>query len=161
MGRTIEKVKIQNYGDILEAKKGLIAESEIRTVEVEGIADTGATYLCLPPSVIEQLGLLYSHSRNVKTANGIVERRTFKGADITIQGRNEQMSVMENDYQTPVLIGFLVWTTLDFVVDAVSQTLIPNPEHNGEWVVDCLSPFTEFPIDSLLERKTLTNERRF
>ena len=161
MGRTIEKVKIQNYTDIVDAKKGLIAESEIRTVEVEGIADTGATYLCLPPSVIEQLGLLYSHSRRVKTVDGIVERRFFGGADITIQGRNEQMSVMENDYQTPALIGFLVWTTLDFVVDAVSQTLMPNPEHDGKWMADCLSPFTEVAMDSILEPKTLTNERRF
>ncbi|MBI1928470.1 retropepsin-like domain-containing protein [Candidatus Poribacteria bacterium] len=136
MGRTIEKVKIQNYGDILEAKKGLITEREIRTVEIEGIADTGATYLCLPPSVIEQLGLLYSHSRNVKTANGIVERRTFLGAYITIKDRYELMSVMENDHQTPVLIGYVVLEVLDFVVDPKSQKLIPNPASEGKWMAD-------------------------
>ena len=136
MGRTIEKVEIQNYTDIVDAKKGLIAESEIRTVEVEGIADTGATYLCLPPSVIEQLGLLYSHSRNVKTANGIVERRTFLGAYITIKDRYELMSVMENDHQTPPLIGYLVLEALDFVVDPKSQALIPNPASEGKWMAD-------------------------
>mgnify|MGYP001595929358 CR=1 FL=1 len=136
MGSTIEKVEIQNYTDIVDAKKGLIAESEIRTVEVEGIADTGATYLCLPPSVIEQLGLLYSHSRNVKTANGIVERRTFLGAYITIKDRYELMSVMENDHQTPPLIGYLVLEALDFVVDPKSQALIPNPASEGKWMAD-------------------------
>ena len=79
MGRTTEKVRIQNFGDILKVLEGSISESEIRTVEVEAIADTGATYLCLPPSVIEEIGLIYSYSRSVKTANGIVERRIFKG----------------------------------------------------------------------------------
>ena len=136
MGRTTEKVIIQNYGDILDAKKGSIAESDIRTVEVVGIADTGATYLCLPPSVIEQLGLLYSHSRKVKTANGIVERRIFHGAHITIKDRYEQMSVMENDQQTPALIGVLVLEALDFVVDPQSQSLIPNPASEGKWMAD-------------------------
>ncbi|MCZ6680890.1 MAG: aspartyl protease, partial [Candidatus Poribacteria bacterium] len=65
MGQTREKVILQNYGDILKAKEGLIAENEIRSIEVEAIVDTGATYLCLPPSVIEQLDLLYAQSTSV------------------------------------------------------------------------------------------------
>ncbi|MCH8291876.1 retropepsin-like domain-containing protein [Candidatus Poribacteria bacterium] len=136
MGRTTEKVRIQNFGDILKVLEGSISEAEIRTVEVEAIADTGATYLCLPPSVIEEIGLIYSYSRSVKTANGIVERRIFKGADITIKGRNEQMSVMENDRQTPPLIGYVVLEVLDFVVDPKSQALIPNPANEGKWMSD-------------------------
>jgi len=63
MERTVEKVKIQSFEDILAVHKGELDESQVRTVEVEGLVDTGATYLCLPPSVINQLSLLYSHSR--------------------------------------------------------------------------------------------------
>jgi predicted aspartyl protease len=136
MGRTMETVKIQNYSDIAKAEEGLIAESDIRTVEVEAVADTGAAYLCLPPSVIQQLGLIHSFSRNVMTANGVVQRRVFKGADITIQGRNEQMSVMQTDQQTPSLVGYLVMEALDFVVDPKSQALIPNPANDGKWMTD-------------------------
>ena len=54
----MEKVRIQNYGDIFEMSKGRIDEAQIRTAEVEAVVDTGATYLCLPPSVIRELGLL-------------------------------------------------------------------------------------------------------
>jgi len=136
MGRVVETVKIQNYIDIVKAEEGLIAESEVRTVKVEGVVDTGATYLCLPPKVIEDLGLRYSRSALVKTGNGIVERRTFLGAYITIKDRYEQMSVMENDHQTPVLIGYLVLEALDFVVDPKSQKLIPNPANEGKWMAD-------------------------
>jgi predicted aspartyl protease len=136
MGRTMEKVKIHHFGDMLKAQEGTIAESDIRTVEVEAIADTGAAYLCLPPSVIQQLGLTYSYSRSVKTANGIVERRIFSGAFITIKERFEQMSVMENDQQTPPLIGYLVMEALDFVVDPKSKAMIPNPANDGKWMTD-------------------------
>jgi clan AA aspartic protease len=136
MGRTLEKVKVQSFEDILKADEGRMAPSRIRTVEFEAVVDTGATYLCLPPSAIAELGLRFSHLRMVNTANGDVERRIFKGADVTILGRNEQMSVMENDATTPPLIGYLVLEALDFVVDPKSQRLIPNPAHGGKWTAD-------------------------
>ena len=136
MGKTIEKVALQNYGDMVKAEEGLIPENDIRTVEIEGIVDTGATYLCLPPKVIEQLGLRYSHSRKVRTANGDVERRMFHGAYITIKDRYEQMSVMENNHDTPTLIGVLILEALDFVVDTRARALIPNPASEGQWMAD-------------------------
>ena len=101
VGRIMEKVRIQNYADIFDVSRGQLEEAKVRTAEVEAVVDTGATYLCLPPPVIRELGLLYSHSRPVQTANGIVERRIFRGAEITIKGRTEEMSVMENDETTP------------------------------------------------------------
>ncbi len=136
VGRIMENVRIQNYGDIFEVSSGQLEETMVRTAEVEAVVDTGATYLCLPPSVIRELGLLYSHSRSVQTANGIVERRIFRGAEITIKDRTEQMSVMENDETTPALIGYVVLEVLDFVVDPRSQELIPNPAHEGKWMSD-------------------------
>jgi len=136
MGRTVENVKVQNFIDIFRAGTGELNPENVRTVEVQGLVDTGATYLCLPPSAIAQLGLPFSHWRNVKTANGAVDRRIFKAADVTLLGRNEEMSVMENDEQTPPLIGYVVLEVLDFVVDPRSQKLIPNPEHGGKWMTD-------------------------
>lgn len=136
MGKTIEKVKIQNIFDIYNASQGLITESEIREVEIDAMVDTGATYLCIPPSAIEELGLTLSHNANVTTANGRVERRIFEGAKITIRDRTVQMQVMENDETTPALIGYLVLEALDFVVNPKTQGLMGNPEHDGKWIVD-------------------------
>ena len=136
MGKTVEKVIVKNFVDVALCSRGTLKEGEIRSVEIEGLVDTGAAYLCLPPKVIEELGLLYSHSRNVTTANGRVERRIFSGAVIIIQGRDIEMQVMENDTTTPSLIGYLVLETMDLVVDTRSQKLIPNPEHDGKWVMD-------------------------
>lgn len=46
------------------------------------------------------------------------------------------MDVMENDATPPPLIGYLVLETMDLVVDTKSQKIMPNPEHDGKWVMD-------------------------
>lgn len=138
MGRVIEKVIVKNFGDILKVSEGLLQEEAIRTVEVKAIVDTGAGFLCLPPDVIDKLGLMYSHSRKVLTANGDVKRRIFSVASITLQGREIRMDVMENDETTPALVGYLVLENMDLVVDPKSQKVTPNPEHDGKWVTDLL-----------------------
>ncbi|MCP4651857.1 MAG: hypothetical protein GY858_00510 [Candidatus Omnitrophica bacterium] len=134
MGQITEKVLLKNYVDIVNSKEGLIQEDAVRTVEIEAIVDTGAAFLCLPPSVIAQLGLISIDSRNVMTANGTVKRRMFGGATIAINERKIEMNVMENDETTPPLIGFLVLEDMDFVVDPSAQKLIPNPAHDGKWI---------------------------
>lgn len=136
MGRTTEKVTVKNYVDVFSAASGALDPARVRTADVLGIVDTGAAYLCLPPSVIAQLGLLYSHTDRVRTANGAVQRRIFNGAEIWIRERNIQMAVMENDEDTPPLIGYLILEALDYVVDPKTQKITGNPEHDGEWITD-------------------------
>ncbi len=134
MGEFREKAKVRNFIDAAKFAEGLIDEDSIREVEAEAVVDTGASHMCLPPGVIEELGLLYSHTFQVATANGTVERRIFTGAEITIKGRTVQMEVMEGDDETPPLIGYLVLEALDFVVDPTTAHIIGNPEHGGKWV---------------------------
>ena len=43
---------------------------------------------------------------------------------------------MENDQQTPALIGVLILEALDFVVDPKSEALSPNPASEGKWMAD-------------------------
>lgn len=136
MGRVIEKVKVSNVYDIYDESKGSIIKEKIRSVEIEAIVDTGATYLCLPPSQIEKLGLLFHKSIQIKTANGSADRRTFEGAKVELKGRSFVMEVMENDEHTPALIGYLVLEAMDFVVDPKTQAVIPNPANDGKWTAD-------------------------
>ncbi|OQY30021.1 MAG: hypothetical protein B6244_01810 [Candidatus Cloacimonetes bacterium 4572_55] len=136
MGKIVEKVIVKNHVDIANAAQGIIPKDAIRSAEVEAVVDTGAAMLCLPPDVVVELGLLFSHSRNVRTANGSVKRRIFGGASITIQGRESQMAVMENDQTTPPLIGYLIMEDLDLVPNPKTQRLTPNPEHDGKWLTD-------------------------
>jgi predicted aspartyl protease len=136
MGKTFEKVTIKNFVDIAMHSKGIIKEDEIRIVKTEALVDTGAAYLCLPPGDIEKLGLVHSTIKEVTTANGKVNRRIFYGAVIIIKDREIEMQIMENNVGTPPLIGYLVLEAMDFLVDSKSQRIIPNPAHEGKWIID-------------------------
>jgi predicted aspartyl protease len=136
MGRIIEKIKVRNAYDIHDAKEKRIPESKIRSIEADAIVDTGATYVCLSRKDIEALGLPFHKSVEIKTANGKASRRTFEGAKIELNGRTFVMEVMENDDDTPALIGYLLLEALDFVVDPKTQKVTPNPAHEGKWMAD-------------------------
>jgi predicted aspartyl protease len=136
MGKTIEKIKIANYVDAIKANEKLIPENSIRKIELEAVVDTGATYVCIGRKDIETLGLQFHKIVKIKTANGDAKRRLFRGAEIELKGRSFAMDILENDENTPPLIGYLLLEALDLVVDPRKHKVIPNPDHGGEWVAD-------------------------
>src|SRR3972149_1671180 len=136
MDRVTEKLLVKNYVDVANASAGIIKPEQIRLLETDAIVDTGATYVCLSRKNIETLGLPFHNTINIKTANGKASRRTFEGAKIELKGRSFVMEVMENDEDTPALIGYLLLEALDFVVDPKTQSVIPTPAHEGKWVAD-------------------------
>jgi len=136
MGRTKAILKVRNFGDMQKAAEGLILATAVRTVEIEALVDTGATYVSLPKSEIEKLGLPFHRNIRIVTANGPASRRLFTGAQIELNGREFLTEVMENGQGTPALVGYLLLEALDLVVDPKSQQVIPNPAHEGEWVAD-------------------------
>ncbi len=136
MGRTMATLKIRNAYDVQKAAEGLIPESEVRAVEIEAIVDTGATYVCVPRSDIEKLGLSFQGNMRIRTANGRTVRRIFGAAEIELLGRKSRMDVMENDEDTPPLIGVVLLEVLDLVVDPKNELVSTNPAHDGKWVVD-------------------------
>jgi len=77
VGRIVEHIKVQNYVDVANASEEIIPKSEIRTVEVDAIIDTGATFVCLSRKDIETLGLNFHKSVSIGTANGKTSRRIF------------------------------------------------------------------------------------
>lgn len=119
MGRTIEKLIVRNYVDVALAEQNKLKNDNIRSIEIDAIVDTGATYVCIGKKEIEQLGLLF-----------------HKEAEIELKGRDFRMDVMENDDDTPALIGYLLLEALDYVVDLKTQQVIPNPDHEGKWIAD-------------------------
>jgi predicted aspartyl protease len=136
MGRTVAKLKVTNAYDAQKAAEGLMPQGAVRSVEVEAMVGTGATYVCLPRRDIEKLGLPFLRNVEIRTANGNATRRIFEGASTELNGRSFPMGVMENDEDTPPLIGYLLLEALDLVVDSKSQQVIPNPAHDGKWVAD-------------------------
>jgi predicted aspartyl protease len=138
MGRIEHHITLINAADILAVGMNLKPATEIRSVALDMLVDTGAAMICLPSATIQHLGLLYNETMSVRTANGIAERKIFSPVRVEVLGRNAMVEVLENDDMTPPLLGYLALEKMDLQVNMKDHTLIANPAYNGKWLVDLL-----------------------
>ena len=139
MGRVTAVITVENLMDLWDAREGRIVESAVRRATISNaLVDKGATFLSLPTSLIQQLGLKKSSSRRIMTSKGPSESDVYDTVRLTIQGRSCNQDVMEVPDVVPALVGQLPLEALDFVVDPVNQKVIGNPAHGGEQMYDLL-----------------------
>ena len=139
MGRVLTQATIENLRDLWDQERGLIADDEVRFLEIDdALVDSGATLLSIPTRLIRQLGLKKTATKRVTSSAGMTEADLYTAVRLTIQGRTCTMDVMEVPDSVPVLIGQLPLEHLDFVVDMRSHKLIGNPAHGGEHIYELL-----------------------
>lgn len=137
MGEVLVPAKIENIVDLYEASKGQIPDDQVRRIEVsDALVDTGASHLGLPKNLIDQPGIPQISSGRAKTTAGFRTFGIYGPVRLTIQGRFCSIDVAEIADECPVLIGYVPLELLDFVVNPKDQTLIGNPAHGGEFMID-------------------------
>jgi len=86
MGKVLVTAKIINLPDLFEARKGLISEEAVRSVEVsDALVDTGATNLMMPRRLIAQLGLQSFRTRQAHTCGGLVAIPIYEAVRLIVQ----------------------------------------------------------------------------
>ena len=137
MGRVTEEILVENMSDLCLVQAGHLTVEQVRRIVIpDALADTGATLLSLPASVVRQLGLPEISRKRVVASSGLTDARLCGPVRLTIQGRFCTMDVLEVPDGVPALIGQLPLEHLDFVVDLRNRKLIGNPAHNGEHVYE-------------------------
>ena len=132
--RHTTEIKLANLEDVALANRGIIGPEEVRRVTVEdALVDTGATQLCLPKPIIEQLGLRPFGNARARTATGIVDRTIYSEVRFTILEREGSLPVTNLPADAPVLVGHMVLEQLDLCVD-IRKGLIYNPDHDDDWI---------------------------
>ena len=134
MGEVRVKVKLTNSLDLGLARRGKIAESEIRRYEADALIDTGAVSSVIPANVMEQLGLLSEGQRLAEYADGrkdIVE--LTEPIQFEIFGRKTTGGAMVLGDE--VIIGQTILEVTDLLVDCANRRVIPNPAHPDQPVV--------------------------
>ncbi len=127
MGRFSVEIRVTNDEDLVLARRGVLASSDVREIVIRGLVDTGATRLVLPISAVRALGLPEAGETTVKFADGRrAKRNVVSHADVAIQGRSGTFSAVVERNRTEALIGAIVLEELDFVVDCVAQKLVPR-----------------------------------
>jgi clan AA aspartic protease len=124
MGRIITTLVITNRPDEVLAKRGVIAPNEIRSLTLDNVlVDTGATTLCLPADIIEQLGLEILKTVEVETATGISQARIFQDAKISLLDREGTFECLELPGGQRPLLGVIPLEALGIELDLQKQVL--------------------------------------
>ncbi len=136
MGRVVVTVRVENEADVRSAAAGEIGEDGVRRAEIEALVDTGATFLCLPESLVEELGLRFHRVRDTRTVVGVMQMKIYVGAQIEVEGRSCNVEVMALPEGRQALLGQIPLETLDFWVDVTNHKLVGNPKHGGQWMAE-------------------------
>ena len=134
--RHTTEIELANLEDVALANRGVITPEEVRRLTVkDALVDTGATRLCLPEPIIEQLGLTPFGNARARTAAGLVDRIIYSEVRFTILEREGSLPVTNLPADAPVLVGHMVLEQLDLCLD-IRKGLIYNPDHGDDWIED-------------------------
>ncbi len=139
MGSVRTTLTVTNTIDQARADAGEIDEGAVRSVTLPDVlVDTGATYLGLPPDVVARLGLRVRGARSIRTANGVVQARLFRDADLTVMGRSTTLDVLELPAGTPALLGVIPMETLGIEADVRNRGLRLLPMESDDTFITVL-----------------------
>lgn len=139
MGRVVTRITLQNYDDWRAARQGQIVPEQVRTVEVEGLVDTGATLLVIPRTIADQLGVSEVRRVTVRYADQRTAEKPVVGPlRVTVCNRTALLEAVVEEQLTEPLVGQVVLESLDLVVNPRELTLMPNPRSPDLPMLDLL-----------------------
>jgi predicted aspartyl protease len=97
-------------------------------MEVDALVDTVSQYLCLPASLVEELGLEANTRRTVTTAAGSSHNCRYIGP-IKVRSQDRECYVGALELGDEVLLGAIPREDMDLVVNPHRQTISANPKN--------------------------------
>ncbi len=129
MGEVKVEVKLENTTDRELVLRGILTEDQVRSFNIEVIADTGAVMLVLPQDEVEALGLREIRKAVVRYADERKEERAVAGpVTVRVDGRGATVDCIVGPPNSEPLLGHVVLEIMDLLVDPLQQRLIPRPE---------------------------------
>jgi len=99
---------------------------DLRPLEVNALADTGALFLCLPQHVANQLQLLETSKKEVTLADGVRSLRPYVGP-VRVRLGNRECYTGAIVLGDEVLLGAVPMEDMDLIVVPTARKVIPNP----------------------------------
>lgn len=100
---------------------------EIEPIEVEALADTGSTYLCIPESMYVRLKLDTNERTEVTMANGVNIKAPYVGP-VRLEFKNRFCYTGALVMGNKVLLGMIPMTDMDLVLLPKTSKIDVNPE---------------------------------
>jgi|SRR5688572_407123 clan AA aspartic protease len=133
MGSVFTDIEVLNHEDEILARNGHLAAEKVRRIHLTNVlVDTGATTLCLPKSLIEQLGLPLKRRVTATTAAGEVETDLFEAASIYVAGRDTVVDCLAITEGARPLLGVIPLEIMGLEPDLTLHVLRVLPNDTSE-----------------------------
>lgn len=133
VGKVYASITITNHEDEIAARRGYIDASEVRSLTLDRILiDTGANSLCLPGSLVQQLGLPGLKEVVVATASGFSTMTIHEDARISLLGRTGVYECLSLPEDAEPLLGVIPLEGMGFEPDLQNETLRVLPDSTKE-----------------------------
>jgi clan AA aspartic protease len=124
VGNVYADVVITNQKDMNLADEGVIPRNQVRSISLANVlVDTGATTLCLPRPLVEQLGLPTKDRIQATTAGGVIETEIFAQAFIEVLGRDGTVDCIALRDGSRPLLGVIPLEIMGLQPDVVHHRL--------------------------------------
>ena len=133
MGQIETILKVSNAFDAQKLRHGEITPAALRSVTVaNAMVDTGATMLCLPQAMIDQLGLEAVREVRLNTATGYARSRVYDGAQVECEGRRTTVEVIALPGGQRVLLGAIPMEIMGLEPDLMNRRLRVLPDQGDD-----------------------------
>ena len=97
----------------------------VRSQNLLGKVDTGASFTVIPETALDELGIVRSESATFSLADGSVQALDIGNATLELQGYTEIVTVVFGSDSRKTLIGAESLEVLRLAVDPVYERLLP------------------------------------
>ncbi len=129
MGLVYADIKLVNSGDITLARNNYIKETEIKSITVKMLVDSGAYMLTINENIKNQLGLPVIGNQEAKLADdSIIKFEVVGPVEVIFKNRSTSTRAAVLPGSTEPLLGAIPMEDLDVMIDPKSQELILPPD---------------------------------
>jgi hypothetical protein len=124
MGIVRTEITLKNAGDVINVRRNLINEPEIRQTVVQAVVDTGAMTLVINEQLRQQLGLGIVGAKVATLANNAKE--TVKIAEpVEVHWKNRSMTCQPWVVNSgKILLGAIPLENMDLIVDPAGEEVV-------------------------------------
>jgi len=125
MGTVHAEITIKNAADVVNVKRGLIREEEVRSIVVTAVVDTGAASLVISEKQRQILGLGIVEERKARVADGRwVFCQLTEAVEVSWKDRQASCNAMVIPSAEAVLLGAIPLEWMDLIVNPGKQELV-------------------------------------
>ena len=129
MGVTTVEIQLRSADDLTLAALGQKSESDVRSIYVEAVVDSGADTLCVNENVCAQLGLRHLQAATIQLADGSLAQSEWVGpVEVRYLTRRAIVEALVVPGDEEILLGAIPIEQMDLIIDLKQRKLLLPPD---------------------------------